>query len=131
MNITPVEQPNFGVYTISKNYIRFLRKAEPNVTDPELTNTYCGPVCRTDTPKGPVDYFVPIDAAKFTENEFVSVFFENGIFADIMDFKAMIPCLPSEYNIDTSNVRLTEFCNVEKEHIQQCAESVMHSNRNS
>lgn len=126
MNTTPLTPPEFGIYTISKNYINHLRKTEPRITDPEITNTYCGPVYRMDTKRGPVDYFVPIDVDKFMSNEFVAVFFMDGIFADIMDFNTMIPCLPSEYRIDTTNDRLVQFCTTEKEHIRQCAETIIH-----
>ena len=125
MNKTPVTPPEFGIYTISKNYINYLRKVDANVTDPEITNIYCGPVCRMDTKKGPTDYFVPVDVNTFNTRSGFVMAFCDGVLADLMDFKRMIPCLPTEYKLNASNSKLTEFCISEKELIEECAKIVM------
>lgn len=125
MNPTPEKSPEFGVYTISKNYINHLRKSQPCIADPEETNTYCGPVYRMDTSRGPVDYFVPIDVKEYIANKYFLTSFRNGVFADIMDFKIMIPCLPSNYKLDESRSNLTNFCKSNKNAIENCAASIV------
>ena len=121
MNNTPVTQPEFGVYKISKDYLRFIRKTNPAVTDPDITNVYCGPVRRSETNRGPVDYFVPVDIKEYKKNSFFLMDFSDGILAGIMDFKRTIPCLPDEYEFDTSNPKLSEFCRSCKTQILECA----------
>ena len=125
MNPTPEKSPEFGVYTISKDYINYLRKSQPCIADPEETNTYCGPVYRMDTSRGPVDYFVPIDVKEYAAKKVFLTTFHNGVLAGIMDFKIMIPCLPSNYKLDESRSNLTRFCKSEKEHIKSCAASIV------
>lgn len=125
MNNTSVTPLKFGVYKISKDYLRFIRKTNPAVVDPESSDTYCGPVCRMETNRGPVDYFVPIDIDFYnTHTGFVTSFL-NGVFAGMMDFKRMIPCSPDEYELDTSNAKLTQFCNANEQFIKNCAETVV------
>ena len=125
MNNTPVTQPEFGIYKISEDYLRFISKTNPAVMDPDVTNIYCGPVYQMDTNRGFADYFVPIDVAFYNEHTGFVTSFLNGVFAGMMDFKRMIPCLPSEYELDTSNTKLTRFCNTNKQFIKNCAETVI------
>ena len=124
MNTTPETSPEFGVYRISKDYINHLRRADPRVTDPEKTTTYCGPVYRAETKRGPVDYFVPIDVDMYTSQKFFLTVFLEGIFAEIMDFKRMIPCLPSEYKWDSSRENLVKFCKGNEKQLHSCAKQM-------
>lgn len=122
MNTTPSIQPEFGVYTIAKDYIAHLRKAEPLVMDPNVTNTYCGPVARRDTKRGPVDYFVPIDVEYYSSHDYFVTSFLDGVYENVFDFTKMIPCLPSEYKCETSNEKLTKFCKNDEKQLRRCAE---------
>lgn len=125
MNNTPITPPEFGVYTISKDYIAYLRKAEPSVMDPNATNTYCGPVARRDTERGPVDYFVPIDVGYYSSHDYFVSSFLDGVYEGVFDFTKMIPCLPSEYKYETSNEKLTKFCKNDEAMLKTYANNIL------
>ena len=109
MNTTPKQSPEFGIYTISKKYLAYIRQVDSNIVDPEITNTYVGPLCRVNGKHGPVDMFAPIDVAKYNSQEFFSSSCIDGIFAGFVDLTRMVPCLPAEYRPDNSNSNLKNF----------------------
>jgi len=119
----------FGIYRIDKDYINYLRTVEPHVIDPEITNWYCGPVCRKNGNRGEVEYFVPIDIQKYNKKNSFLMGFLNGVLAGIMDFKGMIPCLPDKYTKETSNEDLVNFCISSKEQIENCAKYMMYGEK--
>lgn len=125
MNNTPVTQPEFGIYQISREFIEHLRKTDPRIADPNETTTYCGPVYRKETKRGPLDYFVPVDVKTFEETEYFLMNFRDGILADVLDFNIMIPCLPADYKFDDSNAKLSEFWISAELLVRDCAEYMM------
>lgn len=130
MNNTPVTQPPFGIYQISREFIEQLRKTDSRIADPDETTTYCGPVYRKETKRGPLDFFVPVDVKTYEKTEYFLMNFREGILAGIMDFNIMIPCLPTDYKLDTSNEKLTSFCTSDRRLIQDCAEHMMKIHQN-
>ncbi len=86
---TPSSIP-FGVYNIKRKYLEGLKENVHENIDTEC-NLYCGPVFSANCERGPFAFFVPIDPIYKTLTCFGSTF-DNGVFAEIFDFKRMIPC---------------------------------------
>lgn len=124
MSNTPVTLPEFGVYRISKDYLRFIRESNPGVEDPDFTNTYCGPVARRETNRGPVDYFVPIDVDTFAQKPYLLLKFPQGFIPMVMFFSRMIPCLPRDYELDASNTDLVAYCKYSRDTIEKHATAI-------
>lgn len=124
MNNTSVMPSKFGVYKISKDYLRFIRETNPGVEDPDFTNTYCGPVAHRETNRGPVDYFVPIDVDTFMQKPYLLLKFPQGFVPMVMNFSRMIPCLPSNYEFDASNTDLVAYCKYSRDTIEKQAVAV-------
>lgn len=123
-------QSEFGIYRISRDYINHLRSVEPQITNPDKTTIYCGPVYRATTKRGQVDYFVPIDVDYYTSHHYFMTSFIDGIFAYMMDFNKMIPCLPSERKLDESKNNLTEFCRANKNELCHYAKLIYETTHN-
>lgn len=124
MNTTPKQPPEFGVYTISKDYLAYIRQVDPNVVDPEITNTYVGPLCRINDEDGPVDMFAPVDVKSYKSKKYFYINYSDGVFANLVDLKCMIPCFPEEYKLDESN-KLKNFLSVDAEFLKDCAREIM------
>lgn len=112
----------FGVYLADEDYIQKLRKIDRDITDPEVSLRYVGPVCRAETSEGIVDFFVPVVLPAETE---ILLPTENfcGIYANIMDFRRMIPIYkkyPVSLTRDMSNENLIRFCNDRRRFIEEC-----------
>jgi len=115
----------FGIYRFDHAYVNALKAADDNVIDPHETDRYCGPVYSAMTTQGPVAFFAPI----FFDDECrerVSLTFVDGVFAGIVDFKRMLPCVNESFiTTDKSNTRLSTFCNKTQSKLLQYAELVL------
>ena len=106
---TPSSIP-FGVYNINHKYLEGLKEnvCESIDIDHDL---YCGPVFSADCERGPFAFFVPIDPVYKTLTCFGSTF-NNGIFAEIFDFKKMIPCTDNCFTSShETDERIVKICN--------------------
>ncbi len=122
-----LKETAFDLYRIDHDYIRFLREREPNVTDPDFTDIYCGPVYCKETERGLVEYYVPLDINALTSATGIFETFKNGILADFFDFKKMIPCSPKcIMSADLTKLRgIPVFCQENQKLMKDCAEFVM------
>lgn len=115
----------FGIYRFNHDYINALKKTDNKVIDPEILDRYCGPVYQASCEKGLVEFFVPVSYEYETANCFALTFYD-GVFAGIMDFKLMIPCVNEKLiTPDKTNNDLMIFCSQAKCHLEQCADYIM------
>ena len=121
----------YGLYHLDHDYISDVRKTEPNTIDPEINDVYCGPVYHATSERGIFGFFVPVDVKTYESSPMFMALFENGVFADILDFKKMLPVVNSRFITPANeNTDLVAFCNNGQNDFEICADAVITAQKN-
>lgn len=121
----------YGVYHLDHDYINSIRETEPNAIDPEKNDVYCGPVYHATSERGVFGFFVPVDVKKFEKSAAFMAIFENGVYADVLDFKKMLPVVDDRFVTPVkANGELCAFCDNGKNDFEICAAAMISAQKN-
>ncbi len=121
----------YGVYHLDHGYINMLRTADRNVIAPEICDIYCGPVYHSECKRGIVGLFAPIDVKKFNSEAIAVGLFEKGVYADIIDFKRMLPVVNKRVLTSADeDERITAFCIDSQNIFETCADAIIEAQKN-
>ena len=94
----------YGMYRVNKLYIKYLKKRNPWVIDPDVSRLYVGPVLEIDEKYG---FFVPVTPKPEGDTFFVG---EDGAIMGFVHVNKMIPCISNLIKSVVIRTPESEFC---------------------
>lgn len=115
----------YSIYQVDRKYLDYLRSKNFSIADPNVTNTYIGPVYEKSRDDGdPIPFFVPVDPCYKTMTDYLMIC-SDGVLAGFLDFNKIIPCIPEYITHDNSDADLLAFAKKSENLFYTCAKNII------